>query len=269
MIIDMHVHIFADTLAPRVLAQLEQMSGLTAVTDLTEADTRMRLREWGIDIGVMMPIATKPSQQRTINDWAAGLQGGSLLSFGTVHPAAADAGAELRRIRKLGLHGVKLHPDYQQFEADDRSVYPLYELAAELDLPLLFHAGFDPVSPSHSHCRPEQLARISRDLPDLTVIAAHLGGNCMYEESLRHLAGRDIYLDISLAPQFISHEQFSELIGRHDPERVLFASDCPWTNPAQEKEWVERLPAGKGIKERIFWRNAAELLRIQSAKSGM
>lgn len=268
MIIDMHVHMFPDALAPRARSALENTAGVAACTDLTEADTRRKLAAWGIDLGVVMPIATKPSQQRPINDWAAGLQHGNLLSFGTVHPMAPDAPAELRRLRGLGLRGVKLHPDYQLFEADDRKVYPLYEEAAALGLPVLFHAGFDPVSPGHVHCSPAALARVVRDLPNLTVIGAHLGGNMMAAEALEHLAGRNLYLDISMEALSGSPEITAEIIRRHDPSKILFASDCPWSEPPQEAAWVRSLPLPRAVKEDILWRNAAYLLKVQPEKSG-
>lgn len=268
MIIDTHVHIFPDALAPRVLAKLEQTAGVTACTDLTEATTRRLLDGWGIDLGVVMPIATKPSQQRSINDWAAGLQHGNLISFGTVHPDAPEALEELARIRTLGLHGVKLHPDYQLFEVDDRSVYPLYERAAELGLPVLFHAGYDPVSPDCTRCRPEALSRVVSDLPGLTVIGAHLGGSSMAADALRHLAGRDLYIDISLAPSFATFEQFSRFVDSHDPAKILFASDLPWSRPADEIRWVERLSVTEQTREDIYWRNASRLLALSGAEPG-
>lgn len=269
MIIDMHVHIFPDALASRARTQLEKTAGAAACTDITEADTRRRLQEWNIDLGVVMPIATKPTQQRTINDWAATLQHGRLISFGTVHPEAADAVDELARIRSLGLHGIKLHPDYQHFEVDDRRVYPVYEQARALSLPILFHAGFDPVSPQHVHCRPEALRRVVDDFPGLTVIAAHLGGNMMPDEAVRHLAGQDLYLDISMAPIWATFEQFRRIVESHDPERIVFASDCPWSSPAAEMDWVERLPVSTGLKERIYWQNAQQLLGLQELNDGM
>lgn len=270
MIIDTHIHVFPDALAPRVRKQLESTAGIKAHTDLTEAQTRMYLRTKGIDLGVVMPIATKPHQQSTINGWAAGLMHDGLISFGTVHPFADDVLEELERIRSLGLYGVKLHPDYQLFEVNDRTVYPVYEKAAALGLPVLFHAGFDPVSPEHTRCTPEALAQVVRDIPQLTVIGAHLGGNNMYKDVLMSLAGEALYLDISMAPLYAAYGEFTEILRRHDPGRILFASDCPWSDPQEEINWVDRLPFPAEMKESIFWKNAADLLQPElPVKSGI
>ena len=79
-----------------------------------------------MDKGVVLPIATKPTQQTIINDWAAQQQDEILYCYGSVHPDAPDVLEELERIRQLGLHGIKLHPDYQGFFADEPRMLPIY-----------------------------------------------------------------------------------------------------------------------------------------------
>lgn len=250
MIIDTHIHIFVDALAPRVLEQLASTANIPYYADLTEKDTREKLRSWGVDLGVAMPIATKPHQQKTINDWASTLQKDNLLSFGTVHPDAPDALEELDRVAGLGLKGIKLHPDYQHFHAGDEKAYPIYSKAQDLDLPILFHAGFDPVSPDDIHCTPKELRQIADDFPSLHIIGAHMGGNMLYDDVETYLVGQDIYIDISMAPLYCSFEQFTRIIQNHDPNKVLFASDCPWSSPLAEIEWVRNLPITDEHKEK-------------------
>ena len=49
---------------------------------------------------------------------------------------------EAKRLLATGLvRGLKLHPPLQQFFANDRAAYPLYEVFAEARLPVLFHTG--------------------------------------------------------------------------------------------------------------------------------
>lgn len=262
MIIDMHIHVFADQLAPRALRKLEAVSGICPTTDLTEADTREKLPRWGVDLAVVQPVATKPSQQHTINTWAASLQRGRLVSYGTLYapdPSALDAVDE---IAELGLKGVKLHPDYQKFEVDDESILPLYAKMAEAGLPVLFHAGWDPISPDQIHCTPAMISRLHEKMPELTIIAAHLGGNRMPDEVERRLVGQDVYLDVSLAPSFCEFAQFERIVKGHGPSRILFATDTPWSSAPETEEWVRRLDIPEEDKERIFWRNAAGLLGL-------
>lgn len=176
MLVDFHVHAFAEKIAARAIGQVAGKADLIPETDGTAEGLRRRLQEWGVDKGVVLPIATKPTQQTIINDWAAQQQDETLYCYGSVHPDAPDVLEELERIRQLGLHGIKLHPDYQGFFADEPRMLPIYRRCAQLGLPVLFHAGFDPVSPQVRHASPEALARIAEAVPELTLIAAHLGG---------------------------------------------------------------------------------------------
>ena len=68
MIIDFHVHCFPDTLAERAIPVLAERSGLTANSDGTIKDTIKHEKSSGVDKFVLLIIATKPTQQKTIND---------------------------------------------------------------------------------------------------------------------------------------------------------------------------------------------------------
>lgn len=50
-----------------------------------------------------MNIATKPTQQTVVNNWAASIDDPTIYGFGSVHPDAPDALDELQRIKELGL----------------------------------------------------------------------------------------------------------------------------------------------------------------------
>ena len=103
---------------------------------------------------------------------------------------------EMRRIKELGLYGIKLHPDYQEFFIGDDAALPIYAEAEKLGLPIAFHTGRDPYSPSLVHCPPDVLAKIADLFPNLTIIAAHMGGMDMPEAAAQYLAGKsNVYFD--------------------------------------------------------------------------
>ena len=95
MIIDTHIHAYTDSLAERVVKKLSAIGECPCYTDGTIAGARELLKKSGIDYGVILPIATKPTQQTTINNWVKETGTGSIIPFGTVHPLAADALDEL------------------------------------------------------------------------------------------------------------------------------------------------------------------------------
>ena len=269
MIFDMHIHIFPDFLAKKALSGIGETSHLPPVTDATLSDTRKKLKDWGIAGAAVMNIATNPSQQQKVNNWAAEIQDDFFYCFGSVHPDATDAVEELERIKKMGLHGIKLHPDYQNYFVDDKKMDPLYEAMQALELPVTIHAGWDPVSPDIVHTPPKNLAKIARRFPHLSIIAAHLGGMETCEEAEEYLLGlENVYLDVSMSYLFCELEQAKRMILKHGTDRVLFASDCPWSLPADQIDFMNRMNLPDHIMEDINWRNAHRLLGLTEKKPG-
>jgi len=262
MVIDTHIHFFADSIAQKARTRLYEAAKIPGYTDFTETDTRRKLKEWNVDLGVVLPVATKPSQQRTINDWARTIQGDGLISFGTIHPLAEDAIEEVRRIKEMGLYGVKLHPDYQGYYFDEERIFPLYEEISGLGLPVVVHAGFDPVSPKTTHATPERIARVQKVFPKMKLVAAHMGGVGMLDDAEKYIVGTNTYIDISLSARMCEPQQYRRIIKNHGAGKVLFASDCPWSTPPQELEMLERAGLEAGEMERILHQNAAELLGL-------
>jgi Predicted metal-dependent hydrolase of the TIM-barrel fold len=262
MLIDMHTHLFPDGLAKRALNNIAQITGCAYHTDGTLNDTVHKMHDWGVDRFVALNIATKPKQQTTINDWAASIQNEMICCFGSVHPDAPDAPDELARIRTLGLPGVKLHPDYQDFLVDDPKMFPIYDAISELGLLVTFHAGKDPFSPDLVHASPAALNRIAERFPKMKIIAAHMGGMVMYPEVEESLVGKNIFFDTSMSSVLCPPEWFERIVRKHGSERILFGSDCPWSRSCDEFDYIERSSLSSKEKENIYWRNAARLLQI-------
>ena len=133
------------------------------------------------------------------------------------------------RDRDAGVRGIKLHPAYQGFAADDRKLYPIYARCAELSLPIVFHAGWDIAFPDAYCSEPDQCERIVRDFPECRFVFAHMGGMMRWDEVARRLCGKDVYLDLAFVREAMTKEQLQRLLGLHDPRRILFATDCPWS----------------------------------------
>ena len=263
MIIDFHIHAFPNDIAERAINTLSEVVNVQCHTNGTMDDTRRLLEEQRIDYGVLLPIATKPTQQFTINSWAAEQFNGRIISFGTVHPDAPDVEEEIYRIKSLGLKGIKIHPDYQNVFLFEEKMKPIYRLCEELKLPLLMHMGYDPLSPAVRHAMPYHLLTITEEFPKLKIIGAHLGGVFAWEEVLFYLCGRDnIWLDTAHLAGWIEPKLLTAIIKKHGADKILFASDCPWHKPQMELELIETLPLTEAEKERIYWKNATELLEI-------
>lgn len=268
--IDFHVHLFPDVLAEKTLEKLsrtaaDEHGNAPYFSDATVRGTLEKMDVWGVDAAVTQHIATSVRSMHKVNDFAASVLCDRLYAFGSVHPDAPDAPEELERIKALGLNGVKLHPDYQEFYVDDSRMAPLYEKMAQLGLPVLFHAGWDPLSPDCIHAGPERMKSVVEAYPNLTVIAAHLGGMRCYDAVEKHLLGRkNLYLDTAMTAPYLQEEaQYARILRGHGIDRILFATDCPWSTPERELALLNKAGLTGEEMDCVLYKNALRLLRAE------
>lgn len=260
---DMHTHCFPDALAPKALPHLAEISKTPYFGSGTYDDLCEKSVKAGYTGFMILHIATKPEQMENVNRFAAACQKDRALCFGSVYPTVPEAVEALYCIHSLNLCGVKLHPDYQNFFVNDPRVFPVYETAAKLKLPITFHAGRDPYSPDIVHCTPEMLAEVSTRFPDLTIIAAHMGGMEMDADVEKHLVGRkNVYFDTAFATRALPAERCKQLIHRHGVEKILFATDFPWSTAETECAFLESLALLPDELSRIYYKNADQLFHI-------
>jgi predicted TIM-barrel fold metal-dependent hydrolase len=222
----------------------------------------------GIDLSVVSSVATRPEQVSTIHEWILGLDERRVLALATTHPDLPAGDLPVGFLKERGVRGFKVHPDYQDFFVDERRMYPFYETAQAAGMFVLFHAGRDRGLPDPIHATPERLARVHRDFPDLIMIAAHMGGEFVYEETERHLLGKDIHLDTSFVLRRMPRALLERFFGRHPGDRFLFGTDSPWTDQAADLSFFLSLPfLSEELKGRIAGDNAARLLGLQTQDS--
>ncbi len=260
MTIDFHTHSFPEKIADRAIKKLSFASGgLINNTDGTISDLKRLMREQDVDISVVLNIATNPTQQKNVNDFAKSINNDNIVSFGSVHPNAPDVLSELERIKDMGLKGVKLHPDYQGFEVDDIKLKPIYKKISSLGLITVFHAGADYGFAPPYGCTPEKMATALTWF-DSPVIAAHWGGIGYSEDVIRHLCTTDIYFDTAFGYSMIPKFYVQQIIKKHGCDKILFGTDAPWHTPFMEMRLLESLELDDGDMEKIKYLNAKKLL---------
>lgn len=263
MLIDFHTHAFPDKIAARAVQSLsENGGGLMPHTDGTVVQLQRVLKEEGVDIGVVHSIATTPKQQQKVNDFAIEvnkLEG--LVAFGSVHPDAPDALEELERLKAAGIQGIKLHPQYQGFYADDIRMKPIYRKISQLGFVTLFHAGLDFAYAPPYLCMPDQMLGALKWL-DGPVVAAHWGGCDCPLEVLDKLCGEELWFDVSMSYGLIPRPVAQKILDKHTPDKLLFGSDMPWHRPSWELRLLNTLDMSEEDREKILWKNAAGLLGL-------
>lgn len=265
MIIDFHTHIFPDKIAAKSIEALSKVSGVTAATDGTLNGLLASMDKSGVDLSVILPVVTKPSQFETINTFAKSVNeqyAGRLLSFGGIHPDCEDYKAKLDFIKELGLPGIKLHPDYQGVMIDDVRYMNIIEYAGELGLITLVHAGIDIGLPEPVHCPPDKMRKVLDTVKPEKVVLAHMGGWKQWEEVYEYLAGEKVWLDTAFTFDYIEPDMLMKILNKHDKDKILFATDSPWSDARRDIQTVRNLPIEPDTIADILSKNAEKLLNL-------
>ena len=258
--IDFHVHVFPDDVAPKAMELFIQAYHTQPLCDGTVAATLAHMEKAGIDLCVPQPVATKPTQVQSINNWALDVRSEHMFPFGCMHPDYPDPKAEIDRLIELGFRGIKLQPNWQEFYPDEERLFPIYE-AAEGRLTILFHAGQEVIDWETVRGSPDRFLKVHKRFPGLTMVLAHLGGYRKWNEVEEHLIGTGVYFDISFTPEnLLSDPELIRLLREHGTDKIVFASDFPIRDPGPDAERLCRMDLTNDEKEDIAWRNATRLL---------
>ena len=170
-----------------------------------------------------------------------------LIGFMALHPYDADCLDEFERCRgDLGLRGIKLGANYQNFDPLEPRALAIYERAQRAGLPILFHQGTSPVREAPirlSH--PLLMDEIALRYPDLKIIMAHVGHPWQVETCVVIRKHPNVYADISanFYRPFSFWEQMVKATEWGVLDKLLFGTDFPVTTVA---ETMERL---RGVNE--------------------
>jgi len=266
MIIDFHTHIFPDALAPKAIASLQFTAQLPVVFDGTANGLNVLLKEEGIDKAVVLNTVTNEHQVPKVNAFAVETNKNHnyLIPFCSVHPLCDNLLRTLSELKSAGIKGIKHHPDYLGIDFDDEIMNPLLTAASELQMPLVIHTGFDPVSPDHVHASPEMICSVLEKYPDLILVAAHLGGVLGWDKVITELCGKNLYFDTAFCCERvgITVEQGKRIFELHPHDKILFGSDAPWAKPSEILDFLSKLDLSDETLELVLHKNAERLLNL-------
>jgi predicted TIM-barrel fold metal-dependent hydrolase len=258
-IIDSHCHIYPEMIADRAVEAVDGFYGGLPVGHLDgTADTLRSVgRQAGITQFVVHSVATAPRQVDSINRFIAEkmrTSEGVFIGLGALHPDSDTLRKDVEYLIRLGLKGVKIHPDFQRFRADEPKAMRLFELCEEKSLPVLVHTG----DYRYDYSNPERIARVLRSFPDLKLIGAHFGGWSVWDRAQAVLPDLpNIYVDTSSSFFWMKEERALDIIRAYGPERVMFGTDYPMWRPEKELSFFSRLDLTEEEQEMILWKNSA------------
>ena len=269
MIIDFHTHIFPDKIASATINALSTSADIPPHSNGMKSGLLDSMEKNGIDISVNLPVLTKATQIDGIFKFGLALNTenatqGPIISFCGFHPDIEDYEERLVQIKENNFLGIKLHPDYQGTFFDDPRYVRILAKAKELDLITVTHAGLDGAFIGQEiKCTPRRVLNLLDKIGGYDkLVLAHLGGNELYEDVYKDLAGQSVYFDTSYVLPFLTREQFEKMVARHGENKILFATDSPWQDQGEMVNIIKSYNLGKDTENKIFCENAKKLLKI-------
>lgn len=260
-IIDAHCHIYPEKIALAAATHTGEFYSIPMAYNGTVEELLAEGAAGGIDRYIVQSVAVTVKQVSSINKYIAGevaKSDGKFVGLGTLHPESPDMEADVEEIISLGLYGVKLHPDMQEFAIDDPRHLKMYELC-EGRLPMLIHMG----DPRMDYSHPKRLRRVMEMFPNLTVIGAHLGGYTLWEEASQILSDLpNLYTDCSSSFFGLDDEAIVRIIRRYGADRVLFGTDYPMWDADKEITRLMSLPFTEDELRAMFAGNVKKLFGI-------
>ena len=265
-IFDAHTHVYPPSLAPRAVGALGRFYDFVPQGDGTVAEL-LRDGKQPRDGFLLLAVATNAQQVRRVNEYVvqaaneAREKGKTTLCFAGMHQDCPDMAEELQHAIDCGAVGMKLHPDIQGADIDDRRFYPAYELLQQYDLPLCLHMGDD--RERYRYSEPGKLRRMLKDFPHLRVLASHFGGYRAQIEVKEQLLPLDnLWYDTSSSLWYLAPEAAQDMARSIPEDRLLFGSDYPVMTLDRELAYFERLGLKDRQREMVLWDNAAAFLRF-------
>lgn len=199
----------------------------------------------------------------------------SLIGFASVNPNREDAVDVIEKaIVQLGLKGIKFHPPLQKFYPNDRKIFPIYEKAIELNVPVVFHVG---TTPFGSMVRLDQANPILLDdvacaFPELRIMLTHLGTLWHNESFMVVEKNPNVFIDTSAYVYEIKELLTHNLIERVGEDKFIFGTDYPMPfggamhNMSDFVDCINQLELSDDVKEKIFHKNFQILLNGKATK---
>jgi uncharacterized protein len=211
-----------------------------------------------------------------------------IIGYIMLDPTQSDAVDVLRQgVLHQGLKGITLFPAMHHFHAYDERVYPLYQAAAELGIPVFIHFGVLKVSirdrlglPNVFDLRyadPIDLHQVTIDVPSVNFIIPHFGCGYFRETLMLGAQAPNVYVDTSSSNTWLTYMPshldlktvFDKTLQVFGPRRILFGTDSNvfprgWRQDIfrQQVEILRELNTTRESAELILGGNIARLLGL-------
>ena len=276
-IINAHVHMIELDKMVEKMGDLKLASGISVLDDieptipLLEIDTMLsQMTDAGISKSII--YAVDAPIVYASNEYVHLLcekYPDRLIGIGSVNPLAENALEVIdHAINEFGLKGLKFHPPLQNFFMNDKKVFPVYEKAVDLNIPVIFHVG---TTPFGSLCRlsqanPLRVDDVAVEFPDLRIMLTHLGTLWHNESFMVVEKNPNVFIDTAAYLYEIEQILTMDLVRRIGEDKIIFGTDYPMPYSGKIHEMkdfvqcVNSLKLTDRVKEKIFSKNINSLL---------
>lgn len=271
-VIDFHVHLADyEWFSPSTLEWMNRMNPVSFDEyreTYKKPDVFVKfLKDSGVDYAVILaeisPITTGIATNEQVEEFCQGYD--FLIPFASINPYMENnpARALEELVMKRGFKGLKLYPTYQYFYPNDNKLYPLYSMAQELGVPIMFHTGSSVFKGARiKYGEPLYFDDLAVDFPDLDILMVHSGRGFWYDQAffLTKLHP-NLYMEIAGLPPQRLLSYFPEF--ERNADKIIYASDWPGVpDLIGNIQQIRDLPLSEASKQKILGLNAARILRL-------
>ena len=260
MIIDFHTHYYPDDLAYRALH---------GVDDVCEGDNngtydglKRAMLNAGVDRAVVLAVCNRPGHEEKINSFILGKTDETIIPFFSVHPYSENAPYLVRKYADLGIKGIKLHPNMQQFRLNDERLLPLCRAIRDSGIIALFHCGKPGRTATSFDVYPSDFLPLMDILDPEHTVLAHTGGYGISDSEINVLRSINVYTDLSLAASQFTPDRMKSILEFLPADRMLFGSDSPWRDIKASLDFIRCLCKNDTALQQLMHANAEKLLGL-------
>ena len=279
MIVDVHAHCGQPEHATAAAHSKMQRAGYAPPQPLTWEHFAEAMK--GVDKALVFGVRGLATGSTSPNEFTAEWvknDPDKFIGFMAIDPTEDDHLEQMDRcVSELGLRGIKLHPILGRYNPADPTLFPMYDKAQRLRLPIVSHFGTHPDARAPlKYSQPLLVDEIAQAFPDLKFVMAHMAHPWQRDAAVVLRKHPNVYADISgvwLRPW----QGWEALIGMIEwgvTDKLLFGSDFPaFGTPAECMEKTRRLNdqlegtrlprIPEEVIEGIINRNALELLGLE------
>jgi len=222
----------------------------------------------GVDLAIVLSeYSPKVTGYQPVEDLLPLAAGSDRVRFAAninphLHYPVAD---ELQRQLELGAIALKVHPVHGGFPANDRALYPAYEICQAAGIPVVLHCGTSTFPGAlNQFGDPLLIEEVLRDFGSLDLVLAH-GGRGWWYDAAAFLALSDerVWIELSGLPPSRLQTYYAKHNWARLTRRMIFATDWPAVpGIAQNARAVAALCPDEPTAELVLAGNAARVYRL-------